>query len=84
MLQDLVLRTNEVASVVTAAAARINQLQDDSSSNTQSAAALTRTSDEQAEHGYAMLQDLVLRTNEVASVVTAAAARINQLQDDSS
>ena len=52
-------------------------------SNTQSAAALTRTSDEQAAQGYTMLQDLIRRTNDVAGVVTAAAQRINQLQDDS-
>ncbi|MFN4235880.1 MAG: methyl-accepting chemotaxis protein [Vogesella sp.] len=52
-------------------------------SSTQSAAVLTRTSDEQAGQGYTMLQDLILRTNQVATVVTAAAKRINQLQDDS-
>ncbi len=52
-------------------------------SNTESAAGLTRTSDEQALQGYAMLQDLIKRTQEVAGVVTAAAQRINQLQDDS-
>ncbi len=51
--------------------------------STRSAAALTRTSDEQAAQGYDTLQALVQRIHAVAEVVSAAAGRITSLQEDS-
>lgn len=51
--------------------------------STRSAAALTRTSDEQAAQGYDTLQTLVQRIHAVAEVVSAAAGRITSLQEDS-
>lgn len=89
-LNDTAQRINQASEVQSAAASAISANVEELvvsinhiSDNTQDAAKIAHTSDEQAEAGHAALTELIQQIGQVAEVVRLASSQMNQLKGDS-